>query len=907
MKLLGSTDSALGTVAGLAGGSPTRTSLAVPAKSSVDGAGMDKAVGPSKARLADHALISIAEAYAAIQYNWDSSCSDSEVGNDHDDNYKRRRKYLLIDLEDGSQGGKSNPVQTMPKKMKKVLKKGGLKRRGRKQSVSVQSAAKMSEGLIVSDQQQEEILPRSDCFKRTTLPKETNDKCLIPVENVTDRSFEDETEDHHGRQLFPGIVPNEVVSSDVGNYSLQGQLISKKVQDKRNNSETVPLGEQHDSMNNKETSVIILSDSDDELDAFDSTESGDGVAGSSAMPEESDNERQVLMEGTTPVTVPHGEQVTTMERKDLVLMEGTTTGKVNKGEPHTFIVSKDLVLLEGTTPVAVPNNEQHTFNERKDLVQVGGTTPVVVPNNEQHTFMERKDLILMETTARPDELYSDEEFVIEPNESCDFEIDLSGCNTVRTSGIIQPGSRTLLDSDAPADGIDDGFSSEEETIVQIELQSYVNSAAENQTFMKERSLETQNSSLRWPVKTSSDGETVHDEISISVFDAIQTPEQAPIQNLKSCSRGITSSSEVRNISSEGNMKTAKVIQVSRHRDEMSSSEEGLSCAESGSDQRINQTKAKDVQADPLSVFSDDMAEETCYKAPQTAQTCDKCKLNFSSAEHLLKHFSKVHRNQRKTFGKRKRDNHHFRHASSSLSKLHWSVVNRKGYPTLQNAQSELRPSFREMLQKYSAKVEETDIFKHKRKHNCTICGEVSMSSQALHKHLMRHVGVTSFDCEVCGKVFISTSDLRQHLCTHEKHLKNEEYKCNECSLTFAKNARLMSHKAIRHQNECGHDCKVCGKTFPTAIRLKYHMLVHSENREFHCKICEKSFKCQKYLASHMYSHSQDRPFACSVCNKRYKRKQSRDVHEMKHENPLSKVSSFLFSIIQERYQTLEKA
>ncbi|XP_046561878.1 zinc finger protein 135-like [Haliotis rubra] len=515
------------------------------------------------------------------------------------------------------------------------------------------------------------------------------------------------------------------------------------------------------------------------------------------------------------------------------------------------------------------------------------------------TFMERKNLVLMETTTRPDQLYSDDVFVIEPSESCDFEIDLSDCNTVRTSDMIHTGARTLLaSSDAAMDGFDDGFSSEEETIVQIELQSDVTGAAANQTVLKERSLETHNSSLEWPVMTSSDGATVHDDVSISVCGAIHKPEQAPIQNLKSaCSRGISCSSEEQDISSDGIMRTAKVIQASSHREEMSSLEEGLSCDGSGSGQRINQAQTQHVykvlradpsirvSSDPLSVFSDHVTPETCYEAPQTAQSCDKCQLNFKSADLLLKHFSKVHRKEENIFGIRKRNTHHLPHASSSLNELHWSE-RKKGYQTLQNAQScdksDLRSSSPEMLQKHSANVEETGIFKHTRKLNCTICGEVSMSSQALHKHLLMHAGITAFDCDGCGKVFTSVSDLRQHLCIHQKTLKNQEYKCNECGMTFAEYARLMYHKKIKHQDKYWHGCKVCGKTFPAAVRLKYHMLVHSQKRDFHCSICEKSFKCKRYLDNHSYSHSPDRPFACSVCDKRFKRKQSRDVHEMKH-------------------------
>ncbi|XP_048254399.1 uncharacterized protein LOC124132908 [Haliotis rufescens] len=176
-------------------------------------------------------MTSFAKTHSAIEDNWDSSCSDSEFGTVHgDDFYKQRGKYLLINLDNGAQESKAIPVQGKPlKRVKKVRGKDKQKRKRKKQSGSVQSARKTSEDLVTSDQKREQILPRSDWFEPSTPTKRKmykSEKRLTPIEKVTDRPFVEGMKEHEVKQHFPpGIMPAEAMLSSVGDDSCQKQCI----------------------------------------------------------------------------------------------------------------------------------------------------------------------------------------------------------------------------------------------------------------------------------------------------------------------------------------------------------------------------------------------------------------------------------------------------------------------------------------------------------------------------------------------------------------------------------------------------------------------------------------------------------------------------------------------------------
>ena len=50
---------------------------------------------------------------------------------------------------------------------------------------------------------------------------------------------------------------------------------------------------------------------------------------------------------------------------------------------------------------------------------------------------------------------------------------------------------------------------------------------------------------------------------------------------------------------------------------------------------------------------------------------------------------------------------------------------------------------------------------------------------------------------------------------------------------------------------CSFGCTLCEKTFGSKVKLKLHMVRHSESRDFACSECGKQFKRKDKLREHL--------------------------------------------------------
>eukprot|EP00092_Neocalanus_flemingeri_P010726 GFUD01011554.1.p1 GENE.GFUD01011554.1~~GFUD01011554.1.p1 ORF type:complete len:326 (+),score=87.01 GFUD01011554.1:56-1033(+) len=75
------------------------------------------------------------------------------------------------------------------------------------------------------------------------------------------------------------------------------------------------------------------------------------------------------------------------------------------------------------------------------------------------------------------------------------------------------------------------------------------------------------------------------------------------------------------------------------------------------------------------------------------------------------------------------------------------------------------------------------------------------------------------------------------------------------------NCKNVSELAVSDDNTCGQ----CGKTFPSAGRLKLHMNVHSEDKPYKCDVCEKGFSAPASLKNHKLLHTGE-TFKCEYCD-----------------------------------------
>ncbi|XP_023821993.1 zinc finger and SCAN domain-containing protein 2 isoform X4 [Oryzias latipes] len=198
------------------------------------------------------------------------------------------------------------------------------------------------------------------------------------------------------------------------------------------------------------------------------------------------------------------------------------------------------------------------------------------------------------------------------------------------------------------------------------------------------------------------------------------------------------------------------------------------------------------------------------------------------------------------------------------------------------------------------------------KRACKVCGCWYKSLGSLIKHTWTHMDERQTVCGVCGDNFESPEELKEHLSTYDK-----VHKCEECGKTFVKIDIFKRHLDL-HSRKVDIQCDVCGKTFGTKSGLSVHSWSHTEERPYKCDICDKAFGlksllkahrknhnknqchiCGKTLSStrglswHLMSHSEKRNFACDVCGKRFKIPSTLRIHKKIH---MERERSFLCHI-----------
>uniref|UniRef100_A0A8D8U5K9 Zinc finger and SCAN domain-containing protein 10 n=1 Tax=Cacopsylla melanoneura TaxID=428564 RepID=A0A8D8U5K9_9HEMI len=101
----------------------------------------------------------------------------------------------------------------------------------------------------------------------------------------------------------------------------------------------------------------------------------------------------------------------------------------------------------------------------------------------------------------------------------------------------------------------------------------------------------------------------------------------------------------------------------------------------------------------------------------------------------------------------------------------------------------------------------------------------------------------------CGRTFIKKENLKRHTAKHQDTI------CKTCGDMLKSKLALLSHNATHHRQ--GVECGFCHKTFTNADSLKYHMLRHTQGRQFNCA-CGLSF----YTEADMHKHQRTRKTPC---------------------------------------------
>lgn len=217
-----------------------------------------------------------------------------------------------------------------------------------------------------------------------------------------------------------------------------------------------------------------------------------------------------------------------------------------------------------------------------------------------------------------------------------------------------------------------------------------------------------------------------------------------------------------------------------------------------------------------------------------------------------------------------------------------------------------------------------------RKFECGICLKKYKSKTILREHLKTHSNIKDFLCPICNKEFrryysMKCHIVRMHRITSSK--KDESgseiiestsvgikdcpkvHQCHICKFSFDKLYRLKNHLTV-HSNEKNFICDVCGRAFRLKkllmvhlkrVHLKVknhkcnicsyvsferndlieHMRMHTGERSCLCDVCGKSFWGHTQLAAHKQTH-RDFTFFCQFCDYKSRKKALLKVHMVKH-------------------------
>lgn len=160
---------------------------------------------------------------------------------------------------------------------------------------------------------------------------------------------------------------------------------------------------------------------------------------------------------------------------------------------------------------------------------------------------------------------------------------------------------------------------------------------------------------------------------------------------------------------------------------------------------------------------------------------------------------------------------------------------------------------------------------------CMMCKQIFANAEDLKAHMTIH---RTYVCEVCGASFIKKSYLDDHKDAHSPECK---YVCKFCNKSFKRRTVLVKHKKLHtHPRQCV--CSVCGKRFNDNGTLKTHtLLVHIKERNFKCNICNLTFALKptldKHIKRHMRRENGERDFICDQCGMKYRDKSSLNRHK----------------------------
>jgi len=177
--------------------------------------------------------------------------------------------------------------------------------------------------------------------------------------------------------------------------------------------------------------------------------------------------------------------------------------------------------------------------------------------------------------------------------------------------------------------------------------------------------------------------------------------------------------------------------------------------------------------------------------------------------------------------------------------------------------------------------------------SCDICGKNYTTTQGKIAHLRRNPGPhvqpkqkqkqkldLQLPCPICFKVLKTKNSLNWHIKTAHDEEGRTKFKCDKCTRGFASHGKLRQHLLV-HSDERNFVCPTCGKKFRSPQYLSRHNKIHTGIKPYKCSFCGKGFINPDKVRRHELIHTGVMDFSCSACGKKFNQKGNLVTHEKK--------------------------